>query len=154
MTSEEYLQSMELKAKRKEEARLESERRKAESEKRKETRAADRRWKDAEKLQRQADARAREAFKQQWSAEAIREAGERLQWLVKHGPPPPPTSNVAPFCGILPPVCKENMARRLAKRRASKEGNVAAAAGVHPATPPPWVHKCDPRFVEEPPSEF
>ena len=150
MTSNEYLHSMELKAQRKEDARLESERRKVESEEKKKTREADRRKKEAEKLQRVADGRAREAFKQQWSTDAIKQAGERLQWLMKHAPPPPTSSNVAPFCGILPPVCKENMARRLAKRRACKERNFEAAAAIHPATPPSWVHKCDPRFMLEP----
>ena len=95
------------------------------------------------------DARAREVFKRQWSADAIREAGERLQWLVKNGPPPAPGAYIAPYCGVLPAICKENMARRLAKRRAVKSG-VGNVAEIPPATAPAWVHRGDPKYSQEP----
>jgi hypothetical protein len=64
LTSEKYLQSMELKAERKKKAKAEAELRKLEADKKKESRAAEKLQKKVEKAQREVDARAREAFKQ------------------------------------------------------------------------------------------
>lgn len=150
LTSEQYLQSMEAKAERKEQARREAELRKVEAEKKKGSRAAEKLQKEAEKAQREVDAAGREAFKQKWSADAIRQAGEHLQWLVKNAPPPLPGAYRPPFCGVLPAICKENMARRLAKRRLVKYG-IGSGEGILPSTPPAWVHQGDPMFVIESP---
>jgi hypothetical protein len=78
LTSEQYLQNMELKAERMEKAKREAEARKLEAEKKKETKAAEKLQKEAKKAQREVDARSREAFKQKWSPEAIRQVGEQL----------------------------------------------------------------------------
>ena len=40
-------------------------------------------------------------------------------------------------------MCKENMARRFAKRRCTKYGGNAAK--IQPSMAPLWVYKCDPR---------
>jgi hypothetical protein len=87
-------------------------------------------------------------FKQKWSAEAIREAGERLQWLVKNTFGPPPGAHIAPFCGQQPEIYKTNMAWRLAKRRVTKFGS-GNVADIPPATPLAWVLRGDPRFNVE-----
>lgn len=106
-----------------------------EAEKKKGSRAGEKLQKEAEKAQREVDAAAREAFKQKWSADAIRQAGEHLQWLVKNAPPPLPSAYRAPFCGVLPQICKENIARRLAKCRLTKYG-IGNADCIPPSTPP------------------
>jgi hypothetical protein len=148
LTSNDYLQSIEMKAERKEKARKEAELKKLEADKRKDARAAERRQKEAARIQREKDAQAREAFKQKWSADAIRQAGEHLQWLVKNSPCPPPGAYSAPFCGQLPEICKLNMAHRLAKRRVIKNGG-SNIDNIPAATPHPWVHRCDPRYMVE-----
>ena len=81
-----------------------------EAEKRKGSRIAEKLQKEAEKAQREVDAAAREAFKQKWNADAIRQAGEHLQWLMKNTPPPLPSAYRAPYCGVLLQIYKENMA--------------------------------------------
>lgn len=146
VTSEEYLQAMELKAERKEQARKEAEHRKLEGEKKKEARVLEKHRKEEEKIQRARDARAREAFAQKWTTKAIREAGERLQWLVKNAPPQASGVEDRRFYGMLPRVCKENMARRLAIRRAAKSGERSAHLAL-PPNPPAWVQYCDPEFA-------
>jgi hypothetical protein len=148
LTSEQYLQSMELKAERKEKARREAEVRKLEAEKRKESRAAEKLQKEAEKAQREVDARNREAFKQKWRTNAIRQAGEQLQWLLKNAAPLLPGAYQPPFYGILPQICKTNMARRLAKRRATKYG-IGSVQDVPVSIAPAWVHRCDPRYMAD-----
>jgi hypothetical protein len=57
-----------------------------------------------------------------------------------------PGAYQVPFCGILPQICKENMVRRLAKRRATKYG-IGSVQDVLPSTPPAWVHCCDHRYM-------
>lgn len=137
---------MEAKAEKNEKAKKEYELRKLEAEKKKESRAAEKVQKEAEKAQREVDAAAREAFKQKWSPDAIKQAGEHLQWLLKNAGPPLPGAYRAPFCGVLPQICKENMARRLAKRRAAKYG-IGRGDLVPASTPPAWVHQCNPYFM-------
>jgi len=78
--------------------------------------------KEVEKAQREVDAAAREAFKQKWSPDAIKQARHHLQWLMKNARPPLLGAYKAPFCGVLPEICKENMACKLAKHRATKYG--------------------------------
>jgi hypothetical protein len=63
--------------------------------------------------------------------------------------PTPPGAYIPPFCGILPDVCKENMARRLARRRVVKFG-IGNIDEIPLATPPPWVHHCNLQFMAEP----
>ena len=66
---------------------------------------------------------------------------------MRNPPPlPPPGSRIAPFCGFLTLVCKENMACRLAKRRCTKYGG--DVGNVQPLVAPPWVHRCDPRYTD------
>ena len=146
VTSEEYMNAMELKAERKEQARKEAERRKLEGERKREARVIEKQRKEEEKIQRTRDARAREAFAQKWTTKAIREAGERLQWLVKNVPPQADGVEDRRFYGMLPAVCKENTARRLAKRRGAKAGQRSAHLAL-PPNPPAWVHHCDPHFA-------
>jgi hypothetical protein len=135
LTSNDYLHSMEVKAARKEKARYEAEQRKVDAEKRKDLRAAEKLQKQAEKAQREKDVQAREVFKQKWSADGIREAGKKLRWLVKNMFSPPPSPPIAPFCGQLPQICKDNMAHRLARWRVTRirTGNVS---DILPATLP------------------
>ena len=71
LTSEQYLQSMEMKAERKEMAKREAEVQKLEVEKREETRVAEKLQKEAEKV----DACSKEAFKQKLSRDAICQEG-------------------------------------------------------------------------------
>ena len=79
--------------------------------------------------------------------EAIREAGEHMQYLIKNpGSLPPRGSRIALFCEILPAICKENMAKRSAKRRCIKFGG--NSSNIEPSIPPPWVHLCDPRYAD------
>ena len=127
LTSEQYIETMELKAKKREEALVEAARRREETSNRRAARVLEKERKDKEKAQKAAEARTKENLCQQWTTEAIREVGERLQYLIKNPRPfPPPGSRIAPFCGILPAICKENMARRLAKRRCIKFGGTPA----------------------------
>ena len=78
-----------------------------------------------------AESSAKELFRQQWSSDAIKEARERLQYLLKNPPPLLPVGScIAPFCSFFPPICKENMARRLAKRRCRNLG-----LAMHQASP-------------------
>jgi hypothetical protein len=74
----------------------------------------------------------------------IRQAGEHLQWLLKNTAPPVHSAYQAPFSGILPQIYKMNMA----KRRAVKFG-IGSVAEVPAASPPPWVHRCDPTYTTE-----
>ena len=91
--------------------------------------------------------RAKENFRQQWNTEAIREADERMQYLIKNpGLLPLPGSWIAPFCRILPTICKENMAKRLAKQRCIKFGGNLRS--IEPAIPPLWMHLCDLRYAD------
>ena len=151
LTSEEYVHTMEVKAKRKQEALVEAARRREEASWRRSARDMEKQRKEQEKAQKVGEACARENFRQQWTTEAIREAGERMQYLMKNPPPLPPLgSRVAPFCGYLRPICKENMAKRLAKRRCIKFGG--DSTNIEPAIPPPWMHLCDPRYADPQPS--
>ena len=151
LTSEEYVHTMEVKAKRKEEALVEAARSREEASRRRSAREMEKQRKEQKKVEKAREARARENFRQQWTTEAIGEAGERMQYLMKNPPPlPPPESRVAPFCGYLLPICKENMAKILAKRRCMKFGG--DSTNIEPAIPPPWVHLCDPRYADPQPS--
>ena len=76
--------------------------------------------KNVERAEREAQKESSVAFKARWSKEAIRQAGERMQELVKNPSPPAPGDYIAPYLGILPPIYKNNMALRLAKRRPRK----------------------------------
>lgn len=69
--------------------------------------------------------------------DAILEAGEHLQWLVKNAPPPPPDAYIVPFCSVLLDICKENMSRRLIRGRGVKFG-IGSADEVPQTTVPPW----------------
>jgi hypothetical protein len=97
LTSNDYLYSMEVKAARKEKARQEAEQRKLDAEKQKDARAVEKVQKQAERAER--EKQAREVFKQKWSADSVREAGERLQWLVKNTFSPLPNPRIAPIYG-------------------------------------------------------
>ena len=140
---------MAAKAQKREEAKQESMRRKEEVDRRRAEQDIQRRQKEVQKRARAAEAQAKEAFRQAWTKDAIQEARERLQRLIRNPPPLPPSgSRIAPFCGYLPSICKENMARRLAKRRYQKFGT-GNPIDILPATPPAWVHRGDPRYVRE-----
>ena len=130
------MQAMEIKAKRKEEARLDAACRKEEAIRKKTLLEVEKRQKEDEKSQKLSKALAKEAFRSRWTTDAIREAGECLQSLLQNPPPlPPPGSCIAPFCGYLPPICKENIQRRLTKRLCIKFGG--NATDVLPLVPPP-----------------
>ena len=67
-----------------------------------------------------------------------------MQYLIKNPRPLLPLgSQITPFCRILPAICKENMAKRLAKQRCIKFGRNSRS--IEPLIPPLWVHLCDPR---------
>ena len=142
---------MEVKAKRKQEALVEVARRREEAGRRRSAQEMEKHRKEQEKAQKAGEACARENFRQQWTTEAIREKRERMQYLMKNPPPlPPPGSRVAPFCGYLLPICKENMAKILAKRRCIKFGG--DSTNIELAIPPPWVHLYDPRYADPQPN--
>jgi hypothetical protein len=99
------------------------------------------------------NAAAREAFKQRWSPNTIKQVREHLQWLVENEGPPLLSAYRAPFCGILPQICKENMACKLAKRRAAKFG-IGTSDLLPTSTPLAWVHQSDPDFMVDVESGF
>ena len=66
--------------------------------------------KNLERGEREVHKELRLTFKARLSKEAIRQAGERMQDLVKNPPLPAPGDYIAPYLGILPLVCKNNMA--------------------------------------------
>ena len=74
--------------------------------------------------------------------DAIQNADKRMQYLMKNPPLLSPLGAlIAPFCQYLPIICKEIMAKRLAKRRCMKfRGNFA---NIELAFSPLWVHMCD-----------
>ena len=102
--------------------------------------------KEKERAQREVEKESRIAFKARWTKEAIRQAGERLQDLVKNPPPRAPGDYIAPYLGNLPSICKSNMALQLAKRRAQKF-NSGDPHHLPNGTPPAWVHRPDPRYM-------
>ena len=53
---------------------------------------------------------AQAAFKAKWTKKAIKEARKRWQQLVKNPPSRICFNYQAPFCDVLPPQCKRNMA--------------------------------------------
>jgi hypothetical protein len=69
-----------------------------------------------------------------------------LQWLLKNALAPLPSTYQAPFCGVLPEICKVNMAWRLAKCKAKKFG-IGSTEDVPAAIPPTWIHRSDPRYT-------
>ena len=98
LTSSQYLETMELKVQRKEEATCEAARRKELAAQKQLLRDAEQQRKEEDKCREAEEARVREAFRQCWTKEAIRESGERLQALMCNPPPlPPPGSQIVPF---------------------------------------------------------
>ena len=143
LTSNDYLHTIEEKTWKRDEAKVEVNRRKKVAAGRQELREIEKRQKDAERQGRAVDAVAKEIFCQQWSTDAIKEARQCLQHLFKNPPPlPPPGSQIAPFCGYLPSICKENMARRLAKQRC-QNFETGDLSSIPVATPPVCVHCVD-----------
>ena len=76
-------------------------------------------------------------------------AGERMQQLVKNPPPPAPGDYIAPYLGIISPICKNDMALRLAKWRAQKF-NTGDPHDLPNGTPPARVHHLDLCYVDSP----
>ena len=105
--------------------------------------------KDVERAEREAQKELRLAFKVRWTKEAIWQTGECMQQLMKNPPPPAPGDYIASYLGILPPICKNNMALRLAKRRAQKF-NTGDPHNLPNGTPPAWMHRLDPRYIDSP----
>ena len=103
--------------------------------------------KNLERAEREVHKESRLAFKAQWSKDAIRQAGERMQDLMKNPPPPAPGDYIAPYLGNLPPLCKQNMALRLAKHRARKF-KIGDPHDLPNGNSPPWVHRPNPRYVD------
>ena len=123
LMSNEYLDNMKEKALRRDEAREEAHCRKEEASQKCQARKMEKRWKDAEHESRAGESLAKENFRQKWTPYAIKEAEEWLQCLLKNPPSLPPLGYwIAPFCRYLPRICKDNMAKRLAKRRCQKFG--------------------------------
>ena len=149
LTSEDYLNAMQEKAEKREAVRREAEQRRTEMQRRRFERQAEKERRDAERAQRRADKEAMAAFRKKWTPQAISAAGEQLQHLLKNPPPLTSTDYRAPFCGVLPPICKRNMALRLEKQRAKKGRSYDANAVNSVCVPPPWVHQCDTRFQVE-----
>jgi hypothetical protein len=142
---------MEQKAHQREKAQKEKERRKQEAEVLKEKRAEERILKTIAKVQRRLDAEARRAFNQKWSPAAVARVGNDLHRLIKSGVPPPPRSYTGKFLCFIPRICRENQAIAMARRKARMEGyHVDKALRT---TPPPWVHRANPRFCIELPSD-
>ena len=111
----------------------------------------DRARRELERVQWEAKKESHVAFKVRWT-EAIREAGERMQELIKN---PLPRAHIAlhhcdyiaPFLGILPSICKINMALRLAKRKAQKF-RAGDPHNLPHGTSPSWMHRLDPQWVD------
>ena len=119
LTSEEYVVAMEEKGRRREEARVQTEVHREQAQQRRIVKDQERARKEKERGQREVEKESRMAFKARWTKEAIRQAGERLQDLVKNPPPRVAGDYIAPYLGNLLPIYKSNMALRLAKRRST-----------------------------------
>ena len=120
LTSDDYIAAMEEKSRRREEAHVQTQIHREQAQQRRASKEEEKLRKNLERAEREAHKESRLAFKARWSKEAIRQAEERMQDLVKNPPPPTAGDYIAPYLGILPPVCKNNIALRLAKRRARK----------------------------------
>ena len=149
LTLEDYVATMAEKTRCREEARLQSDLRRDQAQARRRQKEEERLRKDTERAEREMQKEARLTFKTRWTKDAIRQAGERMQQLVKNPPPPAPGDYIAPYLGNLPRICKTNMALRLAKRRAQKF-NTGNPHNLPNGTAPPWVHRLDPRYIESP----
>ena len=110
MTSEDYVAAMAKKARRREEARVQSDLRRDQAQARRRHKEEEKLRKNAERANREAQKEARLAFKARWTKEAIRQAGERMQQLVKNPPLPAPGDYIAPYLGNLSRIYKHNMA--------------------------------------------
>ena len=138
---------MEAKARRREEARREAEQWKVEVACRQALHDVEKRHKLVEEEAHATDAYSKELFRQQWTTDAIKEVGERLQRLIKNPSPLPPYGScIAPSYGYLPTICKENMARRLAKCCCKKFGS-GNPSNILPPTPPTCVYNRDPQYI-------
>ena len=88
----------------------------------KEKRLLEKSEKDVAKKTRIAEKEAKKVFDSQWTPAAIKEAGTRLQQLVRTGDIP---SQLKSNCGYIPPQCKANQAiaiSRLKAKQARREG--------------------------------
>ena len=120
LTSDDYIAAMEEKSRRREEARVQAEIHREQAQQRRQEKEEEKMQKNLDKAEQEAHKESRLAFKARWSKDAIRQTGESMQDLVKNPPPPAPGDYIVPYLGNLPPLCKNNMALRLAKRRAQK----------------------------------
>jgi hypothetical protein len=96
MTSEEYIQAMDVKVARLEALEPEKDQRRLEVERTWEKRAKERRRVELQKIEKRQDRAARKAFNEKWSPTAVAKAGEDLHRLIKSGalPLPAPKSTV------------------------------------------------------------
>ena len=70
-----------------------------------------------------------------------------MQELVKNPPHRALGDYIAPYLGILMPIYKNNMALRLAKRKARKF-NTGDLHNLPNSIPPTWVHRPDLRYMD------
>ena len=142
LTSEDYIATLEEKSRRREEVQVQTQICREQAQQCRREKEEEKLRKNLERAKREAQKESRAVFKARWSKEAIRQAGERMQDLIKNPPLPAPGDNIAPYLGILPPICKNNMALRLAKRRAQKF-KTGDPHDLPNGIPPPWVHRLD-----------
>jgi hypothetical protein len=111
LTSDDYIQMMAEKERRKDAVMKEKEAQKLEADRKRMEQQALKARREAEKVQKVADAKALKAFKAQWTPDAIRTVGQEL-WntlnAIKAGNPHVGPLKMPPFCGQLPRLCKDN----------------------------------------------
>jgi hypothetical protein len=158
LTRDDYIHMMAEKERRKEAALKEKEARKVEAEQKKNLKLTQKVQKEADKSQKALEAQRLKAFKAQWTSDAIRRTGQEL-WqqlnVVKVGGHGIHNLRVAPFCGKLPAICRDNQryrreAREWAKkqpaRKWAKKHNRGLLDSIPPTIAPTWVHRGENRF--------
>jgi hypothetical protein len=137
---------MKEKACRKELVEKERDDRKLEADRKRIERESMKAQKEAEKQQKLGEVAALKLFKAQWTATAVRKAGQDLHNAFASRRPLHPRGYLPPFCGVLPRCCKDNQRYRKARLWARK--NAPHLLRLIPDTrPPAWIHQCNPLFV-------
>jgi hypothetical protein len=121
MTKETYVKSLEVIARKKEDAKIEKEKKKQIKEALKGRRAEEAKEKEADKLRRQEEAKAKKTFNELWSIKSVNAAGEKLHRTIRE------QRGNFPIAGlqgrdVIHPIYKSNQRISLERRRAKRRG--------------------------------
>jgi len=119
LTQDEHIQKLEKVATKKHEAVEEKKRRRLDFEENKGKRAEEKKQKLKAKEERAALVVSKRKHNKLWSVKNIRALEEKLNAAIKANQPI--EGYRAPYCGYMPPVCKENQRIALMSRRAKKK---------------------------------